>query len=73
MNTRDLSQLGLSLSVRMKIVRAVECTNSVHQEVAEDYICPITQTMYIDPVVAADGHTYEKSAIQKWFDSGKKR
>jgi hypothetical protein len=29
--------------------------------------CPITQQLLIDPVVAADGHLYEKTAIEKWF------
>ena len=30
-------------------------------------LCPITLEPYIDPVVAADGHTYERLAIQEWF------
>jgi hypothetical protein len=25
-----------------------------------------------DPVIAADGHSYEKEAIVKWFNMGKK-
>jgi len=29
--------------------------------------CPITGAPMIIPVVAADGHTYEKRAILKWF------
>jgi len=29
--------------------------------------CPITREPMSDPVVAADGHTYEKSAILAWF------
>lgn len=33
--------------------------------------CPITQDLFEDPVVTSDGHTYERSAIQKWFDEGK--
>lgn len=34
-------------------------------------ICPITQSVFVDPVVAPDGHTYERSAIKKWFAMGK--
>ena len=30
-------------------------------------LCPITLEVFIDPVVAADGHTYERGAIQEWF------
>eukprot|EP00803_Ostreobium_quekettii_P006880 evm.model.scf_64.7 EVM.evm.TU.scf_64.7 scf_64:63979-68538(-) len=30
-------------------------------------LCPITQEVMTDPVIAADGHTYEKAAILSWF------
>lgn len=30
-------------------------------------LCPITSEQMNNPVVAADGHTYEKSAITRWF------
>lgn len=32
--------------------------------------CPITSEPFEDPVIALDGHSYERSAIQQWFDSG---
>lgn len=31
------------------------------------YLCPVSQQLMCDPVVAADGHTYERSAIESWF------
>jgi len=31
------------------------------------FTCPITQTIFLNPVVAADGHTYEFGAISKWL------
>jgi len=34
--------------------------------------CPITGEPMINPVVAADGHTYERSAIARWFQSSDK-
>ena len=36
-------------------------------EVYEFIICPITHQIFFDPVIAMDGHTYERSAIKKWF------
>jgi len=30
-------------------------------------ICPITLDVYVDPVVASDGNTYERRAIEDWF------
>jgi hypothetical protein len=29
--------------------------------------CPITHDSMFDPVVAQDGYTYERRAIEKWF------
>lgn len=37
-----------------------------------DLFCPISNQVFVDPVITADGHTYERAAIQEWFDHGKK-
>ena len=29
--------------------------------------CPITHQRMIDPVIASDGYTYEREAVQKWL------
>jgi len=34
---------------------------------AETYQCPITHGLMFDPVVAEDGNTYEREAIQEWL------
>lgn len=34
--------------------------------------CPITSEPMIDPVVAADGHTYERAAIARWLQESDK-
>ena len=31
------------------------------------YMCPITQEVMSDPVMAADGYTYDRSAITTWL------
>lgn len=33
----------------------------------DDFMCPITQELMVDPVLAADGHTYERKAIERWL------
>jgi len=38
---------------------------------AETFLCPITQSPMSDPVIAADGHTYERTAIERWFGAGR--
>ncbi|CAL5065557.1 unnamed protein product [Urochloa decumbens] len=34
------------------------------------FICPILQDVMRDPLIAADGFTYEAEAIREWLDSG---
>ena len=36
-------------------------------EPAEELVCPITMCLMSDPVVAQDGHAYERRAIEKWL------
>jgi TPR repeat protein len=35
--------------------------------VADEYVCPITAELPIDPVIAEDGRCYERHAIEEWF------
>ena len=35
-------------------------------------ICPITQEIMVEPVIAFDGQSYEKTAIETWFKSNNK-
>ncbi|EOD24136.1 Hypothetical protein EMIHUDRAFT_238964 [Emiliania huxleyi CCMP1516] len=37
------------------------------EEPPDDFICPITTEVMIDPVMAADGHAYERTAIERWL------
>ena len=30
-------------------------------------ICDVLQAMMVDPVIAADGHSYERKAIEAWL------
>lgn len=39
-------------------------------QVPKDALCPITQMSFEDPVVCADGHSYERRAIETWFARG---
>lgn len=35
----------------------------------EDFVCPITQCVMVDPVFTSDGNIYERAAITEWFRS----
>ena len=36
--------------------------------ISNQYFCPIGGTIFEDPVVTADGMTYEREMILKWFN-----
>jgi hypothetical protein len=36
-------------------------------DVPDFFLCPISQSVLIDPVVAVDGFTYERESIESWF------
>jgi Ran GTPase-activating protein (RanGAP) involved in mRNA processing and transport len=40
------------------------------ESMPNEYFCPITQEIMEDPVMARDGHTYERASIQRWFSMG---
>jgi len=40
-----------------------------HSEPLTELVCPISHVLMTnDPVIAADGHTYERAAIEEWFE-----
>lgn len=42
------------------------------KKMPNQFLCPIMQAPMRDPVVTADGHTYDRVNIQRWFDQGKR-
>ncbi len=38
----------------------------------DNFYCPITYGIMIDPVIGPDGQTYERSAIESWLESSNK-
>lgn len=40
---------------------------SVRGKLRESMLCPITGEVFMDPVIAPSGHSFERSAIEKWL------
>ncbi len=40
--------------------------------VPNELLCPITHSLFHDPVVASDGHTYERAAITDWLKTSRR-
>jgi hypothetical protein len=38
-------------------------------QIIENLLCPITHRLPVRPALAADGHVYERSAIEKWLQT----
>jgi hypothetical protein len=37
------------------------------EHVPPELLCPISHEVFVDPVTARDGHTYERAAIERWL------
>ncbi|KAM8788541.1 WD repeat, SAM and U-box domain-containing protein 1 [Rhynchonycteris naso] len=65
-----------SLGLRSKVLRKIEelraKVKTHSSEIPDEFICPITRELMQDPVIASDGYSYEKEAIENWI-SKKKR
>lgn len=42
----------------------------VVKNIADEFRCPISLDLMRDPVIVASGHTYDRSSITRWIDSG---
>ena len=55
--TRDLNQSRAS----------VASLSEDFARVPDEFRCPITCEVMDDPAICADGHTYERAAIERWL------
>uniref|UniRef100_A0AAA9S228 WD repeat, SAM and U-box domain-containing protein 1 n=2 Tax=Bos TaxID=9903 RepID=A0AAA9S228_BOVIN len=65
-----------SLGLRSKVLRKIEelrtKVKTLSSEIPDEFICPITRELMKDPIIASDGYSYEKEAMENWI-SRKKR
>lgn len=48
---------------RERLIELAEAKGSI----PNNFICPITRVVMTDPVVASDGHSYERQYIEEWL------
>ena len=58
----DRSEEEKALKTRMNALKGL-----FKDKIPVEFLCPITQEILIDPVMAQDGNTYERKAIEMWF------
>ncbi|KAK3746970.1 hypothetical protein QZH41_002523 [Actinostola sp. cb2023] len=58
---------------RNKILRSVKDVKKeeIDGNIPDEYLCPISREVMIDPVIASDGFSYERNAIESWLRSGR--
>ncbi|XP_022084462.1 WD repeat, SAM and U-box domain-containing protein 1-like [Acanthaster planci] len=80
LNTDTLvKDLGVkALGHRQKILRGVQIMREkgssgiiLDDGIPDEYLCPITRELMRDPVIAADGFSYERSSIESWIRGNK--
>lgn len=59
-----------NLSLKKAITEYQQNTNQTPRPTA--FICTITTELMTDPVIASDGYSYERSAIEEWFRTSNK-
>lgn len=70
----DLKDLVLPALERLKEVadKARDSVSSGQSMPPNHFICPILKEVMDDPHVAADGYTYDRKAIETWFEENDK-
>ena len=51
-----------------KLVQLKSLKSSADEECSRVYLCPLSQDIMVDPVIAHDGWTYERAKIEEWFN-----
>ncbi|KAM9631512.1 WD repeat, SAM and U-box domain-containing protein 1 isoform 3-T3 [Morphnus guianensis] len=68
-NELKIESLGLRSKVLQKIEELRMTTISVSVTIPDEFLCPITRELMKDPVIAADGYSYEREAMENWIST----
>ncbi|NWI84584.1 WSDU1 protein, partial [Pitta sordida] len=71
-NELKIESLGLRSKILQKIEELRLTMISGSAPVPDEFLCPITRELMKDPVIAADGYSYEREAMEHWL-SNKRR
>eukprot|EP00760_Papus_ankaliazontas_P002261 PhM_4_TR10915/c0_g1_i1/m.5904 len=70
--SREMQEYEQDLDTVLAPSRAVrELLESHGETIPREFVCPITNELFVDPVVTSDGQTYERTAILQWFKKKK--
>lgn len=67
-DVKQNANVVLELTAIEKEIKAIGRPIDLNDELFEDFLDPISRELTVDPVVAADGITYNRKSIQDYFD-----
>ncbi|KAK2906133.1 hypothetical protein Q8A73_010076 [Channa argus] len=70
LNKEAARELGIeSLGLRGRLLRKIKglMAEQSGSEAPDEFLCPITRELMKDPVIAADGYSYERESIESWI------
>ncbi|KAK8714745.1 hypothetical protein V6N13_042094 [Hibiscus sabdariffa] len=72
LNRPDMSEIWSLLGpVRDSCINSAPCLEAKElRRAPSHFVCPVFQDVMKDPLIAADGFTYEADAIRGWLESG---
>ncbi|OWM69234.1 hypothetical protein CDL15_Pgr025421 [Punica granatum] len=70
--TEHLAKVVKAKSSLQELYRSDKYSGEGSSTIPQYLICPLTRQLFEDPVTLETGQTFERAAIQKWFDEGNK-
>uniref|UniRef100_A0A3Q2R1U3 WD repeat, SAM and U-box domain-containing protein 1 n=1 Tax=Fundulus heteroclitus TaxID=8078 RepID=A0A3Q2R1U3_FUNHE len=70
MSKETVAELGIeSVGLRGRLLRKIEALKAEQSgsEAPDEFLCPISRELMKDPVIAADGYSYERESIESWI------
>ncbi|XP_034550343.1 WD repeat, SAM and U-box domain-containing protein 1-like [Notolabrus celidotus] len=70
LNKETAAELGIeSVGLRGRVLRKIEALKAEQSgsDAPDEFLCPITRELMKDPVIAADGYSYERESIESWI------
>ncbi|KAM5153356.1 WD repeat, SAM and U-box domain-containing protein 1 isoform 4-T7 [Mantella aurantiaca] len=69
LNDLKIESLGLRNKIMRKIEELQSKMKAASSNVPEEFLCPITWEIMKNPVIASDGYSYERRAIESWIST----
>eukprot|EP00041_Stephanoeca_diplocostata_P030523 m.925233 g.925233 ORF g.925233 m.925233 type:complete len:740 (+) comp23773_c0_seq10:155-2374(+) len=66
---QEAAKEAKAAAAKKKLLEDRSLMDAADCDIPEEYRCPISSQLIADPVVAADGYTYERDSIAKWLET----